>query len=1127
MFFVFFCQGQRSYAPSSVLATGNWYLIGITGPGVYKVDVSFLNQLGIPLAGLSAGTIRLFGNGGAMIPEAAGAPRTDDLQEVALWVEDGGDGNLNGADYFLFYAEGPDRWLPDSATGGFRHVKNIYSDTAFYFLTWGGTGKRIARQLVAPVPNIKVNRFDTRYFHELDSVNLLSSGQQWFGEEFSALPGKSLSRNFPVNLQGTNPGQARLRLHMVARSVGNPAAVVVRLGNQKIMEGSFAATGSGPYDLFAQSLTRETLFEPSVPAFPLGLDFTPGSYGSQAWLDWFEVQARANLDMQGNIQLQFRDWQSVGPGIVAGYTITGATDNTQVWDVTTPADPLRMLVTVTAGTAGFSQESPRLREYVAFHPGTLLRPFASGRVANQNLHALPPSAYLIVTVPPLLPQARRLAEFHQKQHGLDAVVVTANQVFNEFSSGIADPVAIRDFVKMYYDRAGNDSARRPRYLLLFGDASFDYKNRIRNNTSYVPAYESPESLDPLSTYTSDDFFGFLDDADDINGPVVPLLDIGIGRIPARTEAEATAFTDKVLSYHSSSTLGPWRNVLTFVADDEDANLHLDDAEFLTRAVADSARPFSVSKIYLDAYRQQSGPGGSLYPEATQASDNAINNGTLIWNYSGHGGFRRLAAEVVVDQGRIDQWTNAGKLPLFITATCDVAPFDNPLVASIGENLLLRPKTGAIALMTTTRLVFAFSNRIINKNYLDVALRPNPDGSYLALGDAVRKAKNLTYTFFGDPVNNRKFTLLGDPALTLAFPRYRVRTTQINGKELGAVPDTLRALSAYTLSGEVTDFSGNRLRDFQGTVLAEVLEKPVLRNTLGNDPASPVTTFSEQQSRIFRGKAKVEQGLFQFSFVVPRDIDYRYGPGRLRYYAENGITDANGGAATVIIGGTGTGITDSEGPVLKAWLNDERFTDGSITNATPILLIKLRDSSGINILGGGIGHDLTARIDDDPGKVFQLNAYYEADPDSYRSGRVQFQLPAIEEGLHTLRIKAWDVMNNASEILLTFRVARAGSLTLEHVLNYPNPFTTNTHFWFDHNRPGEPLEVTIQLFTLTGKLVKTLRNTIISDGNRSSEIQWDGRDDYGERLGRGTYIYTLSVKTADGKTARQWQKLYIL
>jgi hypothetical protein len=439
---------------------------------------------------------------------------------------------------------------------------------------------------------------------------------------------------------------------------------------------------------------------------------------------------------------------------------------------------------------------------------------------------------------------------------------------------------------------------------------------------------------------------------------------------------------------------------------------------------------------------------------------------------------------------------------------------------------MRPKTGGIGLMTTTRVVFSFSNRIINNNYLQFALQPDANGIYKSLGESIRAAKNYTYQTSGDIINNRKFTLLGDPAVTLAFPALKIRATKVNGIPV-AQADTLSSTERVIIEGEVTDLQGNLLPNFNGTVYPTVFDKAQTINTLANDPTSQVVGFQTQNTVLYKGKASVGNGKFLFTFKVPKDINYQYGNGKLSLYAEDGSKDANGYFTNFIVGGTGSDIgNDNQGPLIKAYLNDEKFVNGGVTNENPILIVKLTDSSGINTAGTGIGHDIVATLDNDNRQYFTLNNFYEADLNSYQQGIIHFQLPSLPGGAHSLKIKAWDILNNSSEYILEFTVAKDDELVLNHVLNYPNPFTTKTQFWFEHNRPGQDLLVKVQIFTVGGKLIKTVKQTINNAGNRSSEVEWDGRDEYGDKLARGVYIYKVTVITPDNKKKEVIQKLVL-
>ncbi len=1116
---------QRTYKPSSVLAAGNFYKISVQKEGVYKLDAAFLNSLGIN-GSIPSSQLRLYGNGGGMLPESNSAIPIDDLEENAIMVFDGGDGQISGSDYILFYAPGPHQWTKDSLNKRFSHKKNLYSDKAYYFITIGGTGKRIQNQQNPPSASLVVNSFNERYFHELDSVNFLNSGKEWYGEEFSNAPGKTLTRQFNVPMPDLVPGQpATFVSSLVARSINAQSSFNITINNINVQQVPINFITTGIYEFFGrQEETASNFFPNSNPQ--VTINYLPGSFNSQGWLNWFELHARRNLALTEG-QLSFRDWNSVNQGN-AEFLLSNAHANTQVWDVTHPLHPQMMASIFSGGQLRFTNSTERLREYIAFSDQFLI-PGNEGRIANQDLHQASPKDYIILTHPDFLTQAQQLANFHEQQNNLQTIVVTTEQVYNEFASGTPDPTAIRDFVKMYYDRFGASWNQGGKYLLLFGKASFDFKQRLMNNTSFVPSYQSVSSLDPLATYTSDDFFGFLEDHEDINsGLIINTLEIGIGRVPSKNLEEARNFVDKVMDYHNPLSFGPWRNNLNFIADDEDFNLHLQDAEVLTSTVQATAPVFNPEKIYLDAFLQEGGSSGGRYPQANVMIDNNIFNGTLIWNFSGHGGPQRLAEEVVIDQSIVNKWNNRYKLPLFITATCDFAPFDNPVANSLGENLLVRPKTGAIALMTTTRVVFAFSNRIMNDNYLRIALQPDANGVYKTLGEANMAAKNYTYQTSGDITNNRKFALLGDPAMKLGFPEFTVAATHLNGVDISVDADTIRAAEFVSIDGEVKDFNGQFMPSFQGTVYLSVFDKPRTITTLANDPTSLPVDFENQTDVLFRGKASAINGKFNFKFKVPKDINYQYGLGKLSFYAHDLSKEGNGYSDNVVIGGISSNPgSDDEGPEVKAYLNDEKFVNGSITNANPVLILKLSDTSGINTGSSGIDHDIVATLDNDNNNYFILNNFYEADLDDYTKGTVRFQLPELAPGPHSLKIKAWDVMNNSTEYILDFTVVEDGELRIDHVLNYPNPFTTRTAFWFEHNYPGTDLYSKVEVFTVSGKLIKTLTQTINTPGNRSMEIEWDGRDDYGNKIGRGVYIYRLVVRSFNGKTAEKWERLVLL
>lgn len=1118
---------QRSYKPHSVLSEGAWYKIAVKEEGVHKLDAAFLAALGLGNA-IPSAAIRVFGRSEPLPSEALTTTYTDDLEELAIQVTDGGDGVINGADYLLFYSRAPHIWKTDTVNRRFSHQKNIYSDVVYYYISIGGVGKRITASTAAYLPSVNITSFDERYFYEPDSINFLSSGKDWYGSEWSNLPGHSLIRQFTVPVANPVIGSVfTLSTTTVGRSLNVPSRITASVNNNFVHTVVMPAVGSGLYDRFAQPGSETTSGLLNNSSVQLDYAYTPGSFNSQAWLNWFQFFYRRQLVMPADGQLLFRDWSTIGTSGV-GFKIANANNSVQVLDVSQPLTPVKMNTTLSGSELSFVNDGSTLHEYIAVG-NSFLVPQAIGKVSNQDLHATTDKDYLIVTHPTLQAEAQRLALFHQTKNGLRALVVTTEQVYNEFSAGISTPVALRDFFKMYYDKYRSTWNKEKKYALLFGKGSYDFKNRIANNTNLLPVYESEASLDPLTTYTSDDFFGFLDDNEDINsGLGLNLLDISLGRIPAKNTSEAKAFVDKVIAYHAPASLGAWRNNINFIADDEDGNLHLQDAEALTRTTSATAPLFNPYKIYLDAFLQEGAAAGGRYPAANNLINNNIYNGTLIWNYSGHGGPSRLAEEVVLDQQIVNAFSNEHRLPLMITATCDFAPHDHPGVTSLGENLLLRPKTGAIALTTTTRIVFAYSNRIINDNYLRITLEKDSAKKYRSLGGAMLAAKNYTYSTSGDITNNRKFTLIGDPAMTLAFPRYHATVTSVNGNNIVSNADTLSATEFVLIEGEVRDELNNRLPSFNGRVYLSLFDKPQLITTLGNDPGSVPASFSSQTAALFKGKVSASAGKFSFKFRLPKDINYRFDSGKLSLYAEDSIIDGAGYSKNIIIGGISNSLnTDKEGPVIKAYLNDDRFVNGSITNETPIMVLQLSDSSGINTGNAGIDHDIVATIDGDNRKYYVLNDFYETLLDSYQLGTVRFQLPRLKPGPHQIKIKAWDVVNNSNEVTLDFIVANDEELILDHVLNYPNPFATKTTFWFEHNKPGVDLNVKVDILSITGKIIKVLNHAIKTEGNRSNEVEWDGRDEWGDKVARGVYLYRLVVRTPEGKTATKTKPLVVI
>lgn len=1148
-------SSARAYATNSVLAQGRWIKIGVAETGMYRIDRNQLQSLGLDPAGLDARNLQLWGNGGRMLPQRNSAPRPDDLVENPVLVEE-----TNGAFGALtFYAQGPHGWNRQPSTGRYVHEQNLYSDTAYYFLTIGTQpGRRVSTDVsVTPTGN-RVTSFDEHIFYERELVSLLRQGRDWYGEGFDSF---TPTRDFDFTLDGIDLAAPLQLTARVAAGVAAPASATftTSLNGQRLGMLTFLGYDAGwPYHVVASPATGTW----PAPAGSIGADgkvrisLAFGATGGTATgnLDYLELNYRRALRRYG-AQTTFRNASVGAPGSIPQYDVAGCDANTQVWDVTDPRQPRRQVLTLVGSTGSFVAPADSLREFIVFNPGearTEVRGF--GGVPNQDLHALNVGAspteqldLVIVTHPQFLGQANRLAE-HRRQHdNLQVAVATTTQVWNEFSSGRQDITAIRDLMRLVYART-TDPLTYPINLLIFGDASYDYKSNrwyeqragaprapTPDNTNFVPVYEARESLNPITAFSSEDYFALMDDVEgnwDETGAtgLVEMMDLGVGRLPARDDANAAALIDKLLRYDAPTSFGRWRNRLLYVTDDADGGRYTDDAEELLRTyVTDIVPTYNVGKLYLDLYPQISVPSGQRSPSNAAAIEQGVEQGALLVDYIGHGGETGWAAEQILTVPTISNWRNADRLTFMLTATCEFGRYDDPSRSSGGEYAIYNPQGGAVGLFTTTRPVYNTDNFELNKAFHAVAFKPAADGRARRIGEVLRRTKA---TPRGSVTNSRNFALLGDPSMRLAYPELRASVTQINGRP-AAEADTLRALTTVLLTGVIEDGNGTLVQNFTGRIQLTVFDKATTVMTLADESARDTsikpTPVKVRENILYDGLATVAAGRWTASFVVPRDIAYSYGTGKISLYAWSADRDAAGANTTVVVGGSSTNTAqDRTPPEVKLFMDDLSFQSGGTTGPDATLIAPLADESGINTAGTGIGHEITVILDGNRQNVLVMNPYYTADVDKYQSGTVRYLFKGLAPGAHTLTLKAWDTFNNSAERTLEFVVANKEGLALNHVLNYPNPFANHTTFHFDHNRQGDDLDVQVQLFTVAGRLVRTLQTRAAGAASHVADLTWDGRDEYGDVLGRGVYVYKVNVRsTRDGSHSSKYEKLVIL
>jgi len=1122
-----------SYVDNSILATGSWVKLKVKNDAIYKITYNDLMQYGISPSSIDPRKIKIYGNGGGMLPENNAEPNYDDLIENAIYVYGEADGQFDSGDYILFLGQSPVKWAYDSIHKVFNHIKHYYSDESYYFLTYNNDvnpGKRITpRTSSTQSPTNIITSFIDYQYHESDSINLLRSGKEWYGEYFDAVKTYTFNFNFP-GIDITK--QVSIRTNIAARNLVDSR---FEINSQGTADTTIVIAIPGQFTADYARYSEDTLkFIPTGQNIAFTINsLTTGTIG---WLNFIDINAYRNLSYAGS-QMYFRNTESFGPGNISEYRMSNVTAAIKIWNITDPFNIKEQLYSFSGNQLNFRISSDdTLQQFVAFDGSSFQTPEFAGVVANQNLHGLGQVDMVIVSHPDFISQANRLATIHSTNDGFNVVVVTPEEIYNEFSSGSQDISAIRNFMRMFYSRASSPAAA-PQYLLLFGDASYDYKKHFTQNTNYVPTYQSNISLIPTASYVTDDYFGLLDSTEGYysNGA----LDVGIGRFPVKTIDEAKILVDKIEIYlskknsfsemngctpYTQKISGNWRNTACFIADDEDNNLHIGQANELANYIDTANTNININKIYLDAYVQVTGSLGPSYPDANKALNKQVEDGALMINYTGHGGETGWSGEGVLKLSDINNWDNLYTLPVFVTATCEFSRFDDPERTSAGEMVLLHPNGGGIALFTTTRLAFSNSNFNLNKSFCKYAYNKY-NGKYYRLGDLIRLSKIDN----GSIVNIRNFVLLGDPALKLSYPENEVVTTEINGQDANTSIDTLKALSEVTVSGVIHDPAGQLMSNFNGVIYPTVYDKKKVTVTLANDPTSTHYYFIQQNDILYKGSATVTNGEFTFSFIIPIDMVESYGIGKISYYATDSLTDASGSytGPSIVLGGIDSSSSDTAIPDVNLFLDDISFAFGDSTSENPILLAYLNDSSGINCNNLGFGHDIIAILDENTSQPIELNDFYIPDINTYKSGIVIYPFKSLALGKHTLKLKAWDFNNNSAEAYTEFFVTKPGDLSINNVYNFPNPFQDKTWFYFNHNQPCCDLVVEIKIYTATGVLVKTIAQTTESAGTSAYPIEWNGYGDNGVRLKSGIYPYHIKVKAINGSFLESSSKLVIL
>ncbi len=1098
-------QREGNYATHSVLASGKWYKVGVEETGVYRLSYSDLSALGMDVAHIDPRNLRVYHNGGGVLNELNAQPRFDDLVELPIEVAGEADGSFDANDYVLFYARGPVTWTYDTRNKIYVHTPNAYDDASYAFITADlGRGLRIA-EVASPLASapVPVTEFHDYQRYEKDNYNLINGGRTYYGDIMDGNSSLSLDFDFPNIVRDRS---CKVKVNLAGRNFST-AKFQIYVNNTLAQTYFIEQTAPGSDHAFANPVTG--LIPGSVAGDRVNVQLqhsgVPGTT-SIGYVDYVTVNAWRSLRYVGP-ELAFRNPEAVEDTVVYQYRISNANSALRVWNVTDSIHPVAVQGTMTGSEYRFNVNGSPRNAFIAFDGSSYHSPSLLGTVDNQDLHGDRNYDYLMVVYPDFLNQAERLRNIHALYDPeLRIKIVTPEQIYNEFSCGAQDVSAIRDYCRMLYH-----DERPLRYLLLFGDASFDYKNRS-GVVNFVPTYEPLAATDIRSSFVTDDYFCFMDEQEGATVSSVP--DIGAGRFPVSTVEQATQMVTKVERYLAmdENTMQPWRNTITFMCDDEQRNEFIDHSEYyVSNLKSVGGGNLVVDKIYLDAFKQENTPGGQLAPEVNAAINSRMEKGTLVLNYVGHGGEVQLADERILQRSDVNSWRNGPKYPLMITGTCEFSRYDDHTRTSLGEYAFLNQYGGMIAMFTTSRITYGGYNKTFITNVYS-HLFEMEQGERRRLGDVFRMAKPEGAWW------ERIYVFFGDPALRLPMPKWTVETTSF--------ADTVRSLQHVTLEGVVKDGSGQVAGDFNGIVYVSVYDKENNYVTYG-DHETAVREFGLYNSLIFNGKTEVTDGHFQLDFIVPRDISYRFGNGMISYYATDYTNEASGRFEDFIIGGFNENAEmDEAAPEIRLFVDDEKFVNGGITSDNPLLLAYVEDESGINTTGTGIGHDIVATLTGPSNKTYILNDYFVAEIGKQGKGTIMYRMQDLEEGSYTLSLKVWDIFNNSSTASIEFTVVSSDRMALEDPLCIPNPVKDYADFSFGHNQIGNNMEVEIDIYDVMGRLVAVLKEQVLGTSARTYPIHWDGCATNGQKLRSGLYIYRIVATNDKGESAGITSKLVI-
>lgn len=1087
---------------NSVLSTGKWIKFETPEEGIYRISKSDLTLYGIDANTVDPKTIKIYNNGGKPLPENINDVRPSDLVENAILVVGQDDGKFDDGDYILFYGRGISFWDFDTNGSTIKRYYHSYSSKNYYWITSGGaSGKRMNDKQGLNTTAVFNQTSSSAYADwEVDKINLGKTGRQYFGDNFTS---SVSSRTYTNTLNGRVNGTTINYNYRFA--VGSSSGLTLKIsenGNQIISQ-NLNGYGTSPY-IAGYAYPNSMTFDGNLVDNRSVLNFsiTPSSVTSTGYLDYFTIQYEKELRAFSDNLMFFSNSLS---GIVE-YFLNGFTSsNIKVFDITNFAD-VKIVTNYSMLSGGecrfqFDEIATQRTKYFAVGSDVFKTPINPVEVQNSNLRGEEQGAkFIIITHSAFREAADQLKNYRENEAPLtiSTKVYDIEQIYNEFSGGVLDPTALRDYLKYAFD----NWQVKPQYVLLFGKGTFDYKNVEGYNDNFIPTWQTNESLALLSSYTTDDFFVRISGNDG-------LIDLALGRITCANVNEASAIVNKIKDYELNHERGDWRNLVTLISDDglksdgtNEGSLHTAPSENLANIYF--PKSFDFKKIYSAAYPDVITGQGRRKPEVNQAILDAANNGTMFLNYFGHGSPELWAHEVIFEKSVVLPQLKNDKYFFLGAATCDFGYFDIPNYQSAAEAIMFLPNTGAIASFTASRLVYAGSNEDLMYRFITQLFNSGRDT--LNLGIPIGKAAMLSKN---GSTNDQKYNIMGDPTLRLLLPQYTAKIDSINGQSL--ISDVqIKALSNSQITGTVLKPDNTPWTDFNGEGILTFFdsERRVRLDAINYTVTIPGGV-------IFKGRVSITNGKFSEKFVVPKDISYENRNGKVIFYFLNSSVDGLGYTDKIVVGGTDSSVSnDGKGPEIEIFFDNVAYNNGYLVNDNPKLIVNLVDETGLNTTGTGVGHKLEGILNQEITNPIDFSNYFTGDLDAGgKSGAINYSFSSLENGDYELLVKAWDVFNNFSEENTYFTVVDGNDLIIRDIYNYPNPFSERTQFTFQQNL-SKPIDVKIKIYSIAGRLIKEIEQSNINE--RFVVIDWDGRDADGDPLANGTYLYKVIIKSIDGE-----------